>query len=253
MKTFKADLHVHTLLSPCGHLEMSPRNLILRAAELGLEIIAITDHNTVKHCELVAELAKDHNIMVIPGCETTTSEEVHCLSYFETIEIAQQYEDFLNDNYLKLPNDSKHFGYQVVLDKDENIIEEVDHALIMATDLSISDVATKTHELGGVFIPAHIERPGYGLLRQLGFVPDDLEYDALEISYRSSIEKFKQQNPTLADKTMISNSDSHHPEHLARAYNMLRMEKASFEEFKLAIQGRNERSVEQVINNIIND
>ena len=87
MNFYKGDLHIHSVLSPCGDLNMSPVNIIDEALKKGLHLIAITDHNSTRHCELSISLGEEKGLFVIPGCEITSKEEVHCLVFLEDLEI----------------------------------------------------------------------------------------------------------------------------------------------------------------------
>jgi predicted metal-dependent phosphoesterase TrpH len=130
MDVFRADLHIHTVLSPCGDLEMSPKNIVMNAKKQGLDIIGITDHNSTKHGPLIKKIGEQNGIFVMLGVEVTTKEEVHCLAYFEDEHLLADFQQYLSDNLPYIKNNPDYFGYQVVLDEKENIIEEVDSLLV---------------------------------------------------------------------------------------------------------------------------
>jgi 3',5'-nucleoside bisphosphate phosphatase len=243
MQTFSADLHVHTLLSPCGDLEMSPANIVKIAARKHIDILGITDHNSTKHGPLIQKMAAKNGIFVVCGAEVTTKEEIHCLTFFENIEKLMRFQQYLDENLADVKNNPQKFGYQVVLDEDEMIVEEVDKLLIAAIDQSIDEVEEMVHKLDGLFIPAHIDRPAYSLLGQLGFLPPGLKADALEISKNTTAEELVKLHPELASHTFIQSSDAHFPEQLGTRLTRFEMKTRSFQEIAMALRGEDRRSV----------
>ncbi|MGE0089876.1 MAG: PHP domain-containing protein [Bacteroidales bacterium] len=243
MKLYKADLHIHTVLSPCGDLEMSPANIVNRAKEKGLEIIGITDHNNTKNCKVIEEIAAKEGILVLKGAEVTTKEEVHCLAFFEKDNELNEFQNYLDSFITKIKNDPEKFGYQVVVDKNENIVEQIDWLLISALDQNIQQVERKVHQLNGLFIPAHIDRARYSLISQLGFVPADLNEDALELSKHIAKSSFIDQNKYLADRCFIRNSDSHFTENIGDCSTIFQMNEKTFSEVRMALKSENGRKV----------
>lgn len=236
MRSFKADLHIHTCLSPCGDLDMSPRNIVAQAKEKGLDLIAITDHNSTRNVRTCIELGAKNNLFVIGGCEINTQEEVHCLAFFPNLEVLDEFQQFL-DNYLPdIKNDVQIFGFQVAVDEDDNVIYEEEKALIAALNVDLEEVAEKVLSMGGIFIPAHIDKTKNSIFSQLGFIPFDLKYNALEISWRTTQEKFNANYPKLAEKTFIRNSDAHYVEDIGKVFSEFQMEDLSWESFKAAFE-----------------
>lgn len=244
MRFFKADLHIHTLLSPCGDLEMSPKNIVEKAGVEKLDIIGITDHNSTRHCKLISELASQHNIFVFCGAEVTSREEAHCLAFLPDFEKLDEFQNYLDKYLSPIPNDPNKFGYQVQVDKDENIIYEEENLLISAIDQSVDEIEEMVHGLGGIFIPAHVNRQTFSIISQLGFIPPDLNYDALELSKHISKEKFIQQNAYLKNSTFIQSSDAHFISNVGDVSTQFYMEKASFDEVKMALRNEGGRFVE---------
>ncbi len=238
MNRYRADLHVHTVLSPCGDLDMSPANIVEAATRKRVDILGITDHNSTRHGELIKRLAEKEGIFVLCGAEVTTREEIHCLAFFENNDILKEFQEYLEGLMGTVRNQPELFGYQVVVDEKERIIEEVDKLLISAIDASLEQVEEKVHSLGGIFIPAHIDRPSYSLLSQLGFVPPGLKADALEISGRTTRDEMLNRFPDLAGYTFIGSSDAHHPGQLGTRTTVFEMETRSFGEIRLALAGR---------------
>lgn len=243
MNTYRADLHIHTVLSPCGDLEMSPLKIVAKAREKGLDMIGITDHNTTRHCKLVSKLAEPAGIFVLMGAEVTTREEVHCLTFFENDDQLSEFQVYLEKHLPPIPNNTEKFGYQVVVDKDEQIIDEIEFLLLSALDQSIEQIEQKVHSLGGIFIPAHIDRPSYSILSQLGFIPADLMIDGLEISANCKTQSVVPFLEKQAGKTIIRNSDAHYEENIGKAFSMFEMEHRTFSEVKLALHGWQGRKV----------
>jgi 3',5'-nucleoside bisphosphate phosphatase len=243
MKRFRADMHIHTVLSPCADLEMSPANIISGARSKKMDIIGITDHNHTGQCKLVQQLCAGTDLFVLSGTEVTTREEIHCLAFFEDSDSLQSFQEWVDCSILKIKNKDHLFGYQLILDKDENILEEVDHYLGTALDKSIEEVENRVHELAGIFIPAHIDRTKNSIYSQLGFIPEEIGYDALEISWRVGRESFINQHPELANARLVTNSDSHFVADIGRRSTLFEMESASFSELRLALKGSEGRKI----------
>lgn len=243
MRTYWADLHIHTLLSPCGDLEMSPVNIIRKAREMKLDIIGITDHNSTRQVALIDELGRENGVFVMAGAEVTTREEVHCLTFFETVEELTEFQFYLDRHLIVIKNDPDRFGYQVVVDRDEQIVYQEERLLIAAIDQSIDELEVKVHELNGLFIPAHVNREKYSLTSQLGFVPVDIKADALEISRHISKEKFLEANPKLNGFNILRNSDAHTPEMIGEISSEFFIESCSFKEIKMALRGEKGRKL----------
>lgn len=243
MKTFRVDLHTHTVLSPCGDLEMSPVNIVKKAKERGIDILGISDHNTTLHAPLVKELASKEGLVVMMGAEVTTKEEVHCLCFFETVEKLSVFQAYLEEYLPQIPNDTDKFGYQVVVNEEEKILKELEWLLISAISQSIDQVEKKVHELNGLFIPAHINKMQDSIISQLGFIPLDLNVDALELTRHISKEAFLEKNAYLKDKTFIKSSDAHCIDLVGSIYTEFLLKEASFNEVKMALRNQKGRSV----------
>lgn len=231
----KADLHIHSVLSPCGDLEMSPTAIVDKAKQAGLDIIGITDHNSTLHAPLIKALGKEKGITVLMGAEVTTSEEIHCLCFMEDIDKLDQFQSFIDENILGIPNDPKKFGYQVVVNRNEEIIREIPQLLIQSTMISFDQLQSKVKELNGIFIPAHIDRSSYSLISQLGFIPFDTEVTAFEISKHANIEELQTSQPQLKESPIIRSSDAHFITDIGSGYSILEVENQDFSSIKHAI------------------
>lgn len=232
MNCFNADLHIHTCLSPCGSLDMSPGNIIRTAKAKGLHMIAITDHNTTRNVRVCVEIGSREGVYVIPGCEVNTREEVHCLCYFPHLQALEEFQNYLEERMTDVKNDPRRMGYQVAVDENDLIVYEEERSLFMSIDDEIEGVAGEVHRLDGIFVPAHIDRPKNSLFSQLGFIPFDLEYDALEVSKATTPEEFVKKHQGLKGKRFLQNSDAHYPEDIASVYNRFNMERPDWECFR---------------------
>lgn len=243
MKLFRADLHIHTLLSPCGELSMSPVNIINMAIRKKLDIIGISDHNTTRQSSLVRMLAEKKGLFVLRGAEITTREEVHCLAFFEDNDTILRFQELLDEHLPNIPNNPLLFGDQIAVDENENIIYTEKKLLTNAVNLSLEELEAWVHGNDGIFIPAHIDRMKNSLFSQLGFLPENLKADALEVSKKSSPDLFMKSHPEVSNYTLIINSDSHFPESIGTAYNNFLMEKATFKEIQMALACINGRKI----------
>jgi len=243
MKVFNADLHIHTVLSPCGSLEMSPKTIVKTAVEKKIDIIGITDHNSTRQCRVVADEAEKAGLTCYCGAEVTTKEEVHCLAFFENFEKLDLFQQYLEMNLPDIMNDTNLFGYQVVVNELEEIVFQESKLLISALNQSIDQVEQEVHRLGGIFIPAHVNRSKFGLISQLGFIPPDLKFDALELTKHLKTDQFLMAWPYLKDATIIRSSDAHQPEVIGESFTRLQMKSKDFNEFRMALRKEDGREV----------
>lgn len=243
MNSFRADLHIHTVLSPCADLNMSPGNIIAEAERTGLDIIGITDHNTTRHCRLIKRLAERSGIFTLAGAEITTAEEVHCLVFFEEIETIDEFQEFIDGRLPDIKNVPELFGHQVQVNEKEEIIYTEEKMLLNALRVTINELEAYVHHRNGLFIPAHIDRMKNSIYSQLGFLPAGLKADALEVSRRSDPEKFRKDHPETNSFTVITGSDAHFTQQVGTYPFNAVMEKRSFSELRLALHGREERRI----------
>ena len=244
MPSFRADLHVHTVLSPCGDLEMSPSAIVRRAAALGLDMIAITDHNTTRQVRTCQKIGRDMGIVVLGGVEVTTQEEAHALAYFENDDQLGQMQEFLDRHLPKIPNDEDRFGYQLIVDEDENIVGEEPYHLLNAIDVDVDGIYEEVHRIGGLFVPAHVNKGSTSLMSQLGFIPPDLRADALEINRFTTREEMLRKFAYLKRFNFITDSDAHLLPSLGEAYTLLTMQHRTFAELRMALRGEEGRATD---------
>ncbi len=230
-----ADLHIHTTLSPCGDLEMSPAHIIAMARKRGLGILGITDHNSTRQAGIIRDLGKEKGIWVLTGVEITTSEEAHCLAFFEDDNSLSAFQAYLDQHLPDIPNKPEKFGYQVVANVKEEIIYEEKKLLITALNQNLREIEKKVRECNGIFIPAHLDKPRFSILSQLGFIPPDLHYDALEVSANTTPEIFAGQHPELKNAPFIHSSDAHYPEDIGKVSTLLSLPEISFQSLRIAL------------------
>ncbi|HCC35963.1 MAG TPA: phosphoesterase [Ruminococcaceae bacterium] len=208
---FYYDLHLHSCLSPCGDDDMTPYNLVNMAALLGLDIIALTDHNSSLNCPAALAAADKAGVLLIPGMELCTSEEIHVICLFETPDGAAEFDRYVSSRLPDIANRPEIFGNQLIMDSGDTVTGRVVPLLINAADISVMDVTALTGAYGGIAFPAHIDRPAYSILSALGDIPPDCGFTAAEISARpqNKIPALKKNHPALMDFLILSNSDAH--------------------------------------------
>ncbi len=240
LRPFKADLHIHTCLSPCTELDMSPKGILTAAKEKEIDIIGICDHNSSENSLAVINAAKEMNIRVFPGMEVTSREEVHVLALFDEIENALKLQKFI---YKNLPgeNDEKAFGMQVVVNENEEVLGFNKKLLIGATTIPLEEVIRLIHSLSGIVIASHIDRESFSIIGQLGFIPDDLELDALEISPKITFKEAKKRYPK--NYPITCSSDAHYPNDIGQGFTSFLMEDRTIEEIKKALNNEEGRKL----------
>ncbi|TAJ14966.1 PHP domain-containing protein [Marinilabiliaceae bacterium JC017] len=243
MRKYLADLHIHTVLSPCGSLEMSPGRIVQEARNRGLDIIGITDHNSTRQCAEVVRRGKQEGIVVICGAEVTTKEEVHCLTFFEDFDKLQQFQKYLDIHLPEIENDPFKFGYQVWVDQQEQIIGEEHRLLISAINQSIDEVEQEVHRLSGLFLAAHIDKTRFSLISQLGFVPPELRLDGVGVSPVSTPDKLVRQFPWLHEMSVITASDAHMPGQIGMKNTCFLLNEPTFAEIVKALRGEDGRRI----------
>jgi PHP family Zn ribbon phosphoesterase len=222
-----ADLHIHSTLSPCASLEMSPAAIIRRARELSLDVIAVSDHNSVENCFRAAEIGEKNGVQVLFGMEAQTREDVHILCLFENRRQAEHFNDRIYALLPDVKNNPDFFGDQVVVDEQDNIIRHEEKLLLNALNVSIPELLELVQRHQGFTIPAHVESAPYGLLVNLGMIPHELEGSVLEISCATRSETVLHMYPDLARFPLISNSDAHYLKDIGRAYTQFHAADAS--------------------------
>lgn len=243
MNIYKADLHIHTVLSPCGDLEMSPRAILDMCVLKQLDIIGITDHNSTLQCPVMVEAGNEKGITVLPGVELNTSEEVHLLAYFKDLSVLPTFQEWIDAHLPVINNRPDLFGHQVVVDLDENILLEEKRLLITALSAGIDETIREVKSLGGMVIPAHIGKGKNSLFSQLGFIPKNLSVDAMETSGEKNHRMLLSRCPELSALPFIYGSDAHYLEDIGKHYTLFEMEHKGFQEIVLALSGEKNRRI----------
>lgn len=234
LRTFRAELHVHTVLSPCAEVEMIPPLIVQQALENKIDIIAITDHNATANIRAVQKAAQGTGLIVLPGMELQTVEEVHSLCIFEDTSQAEVFQKIVSQALPPLKNDPEHFGEQFVVDETGDFIRREDQLLILSTEMSLSQAWRFVNEMGGIFLPAHVNRKAFGLLENLGFIPQDIPLPAVEISRHLKSDEAVQKFPQLFGYTLLKGGDAHRLDELA-GFNQFSLVAPTFAEIKMAI------------------
>lgn len=217
---YRFDLHLHSCLSPCGDLECAPSAVVQRAKAVGLHGIMLADHNSSKNALACAEHCRREGIACLFGMEITSSEEVHSLAVFDTVEQAAAMTDFVYAALPKRVNQPEIFGDQPVVNADDEI-EELEWRLLSApTRLSLKTIGEKIHGLGGLFIPTHVDRPTFSVFSQLGGIAGDEGFDAVELSRFAKLDEWKDKLRGLA---VIRSSDAHYLENIGSIWTELEL------------------------------
>jgi hypothetical protein len=242
MQWFSADLHVHTCLSPCAGLDMGPRSIVGAAKRRGLDVIGISDHNSTENSPAVVRAAIGHDLTVLPGMEVTSREEVHILALFDNVDRALRLQQIVYDN-LPGRNNPDVFGMQVVVDEEHTVLGFNDRLLAGATQLPLEEVVDSIHRLDGLAIAAHIDRESFGIIGQLGFIPADLDLDALELSPHITLQEARRRFPECASRPFVRSSDAHSLEQVGNGRTAFLLGEATLDEIRKAFQGKEGRSV----------
>ena len=208
MNRYYYDLHIHSCLSPCGDDDNTPNNIAGMASLCGLNIVALTDHNTCDNCPAFFEAARRYGIIPIAGMELTTSEDIHVVCLFETLESAMAFSQKVKSFRIPYKNRPDIFGSQLILDGQDNIIGEEENLLINATLISIEEVPALVGEFNGICYPAHIDRQSNGIISILGTFPNSPHFNCVELYDNQKCEEYIQKY-NLHDKKIIISSDTH--------------------------------------------
>lgn len=210
MIEFRAELHVHTVLSPCAGRDMLPEAIVEAAFFNEINLIAITDHNAGYNAGPVMKVGRSQGLMVLPGMELETEEEIHSICLFDTLAQLRALQKIADEKLPYFPNNEEFFGPQWVVDEKGKIIRTEKRQLLFPVQISIQEACRIVTDLGGLFIPAHVNREAYGLLARLGTVPPDLDVQILEIDRRITKEAFFKRFPELAGYRLIQSGDVHY-------------------------------------------
>ncbi len=240
LRLFKADLHIHTCLSPCTELNMSPKGILTVAKKKGIDILGICDHNTSENSLAIMKAAKKMHIHVLPGMEVTSEEEVHVLALFDDIGNALKLQEHVYQN-LPGKNDEETFGMQVIVNEKDEVLGFNDKLLIGATTMPLDEILRLIHAFEGLAIASHINREAFSIIGQLGFIPDNLGLNALEISPSITIEEAKKKYPY--NYPITSSSDAHYPDDIGKSFTSFLLQDGTVTEIKKALKNEDGRKL----------
>lgn len=229
------DFHIHSCLSPCGNDDMTPYNIAGMAAVKGLDVIAVTDHNTCRNCPAVLAAAEEYGILALCGMELTTSEEVHAVCLFAELSQALAFDAYVYPRILDVKNREDIFGRQEIYGLDDRVSGIEERLLISATSISFEGLWELVRSFGGVMLPAHIDKTSNSLISNLGFVPEDSQFAAAELHDMGNLHRLKRQNPYLEGCRILVDSDAHYLEDIREP------------EFTIEVPERSARAVLEVL------
>lgn len=223
------DLHIHSALSPCSEEDMTPNNIVNMSFIKGIDIIAVTDHNHAGNARAVMKCAKKRGVVAVPGMEVATREEVHLVCLFPGLDEVLKMQDSIYKSLPDIKNRPDIYGEQLLMDENDDVTGYVEKLLITGADMGVEDVVSDVQELGGVVIPAHVDRESYSMLWNLGDIPDDLSINYLELSAACDKDNFLKRYPKLRKYNFIKSSDAHSLQYILERESFIELEEISIE------------------------
>lgn len=208
MSEFRAELHIHSCLSPCADDDMTPANIAGMALLAGADVAALTDHNSTDNCPAFFAACEMYGVVPVGGMELTTAEEIHLVCLFATLEAAMAFGAAVQGHRMRVPNRPAFFGNQILMDAEDRVCGEEPFLLPPATDLSLEEAAALVHAHGGAAYPAHVERPSGGVLAILGGMPASPRFRAAEVRDAALLESLHNR-PDMAGLRLLTASDAH--------------------------------------------
>ena len=230
MKVFY-DIHIHSTLSACGDELQTPNNILNMAMLKKLDMIAITDHNTLKHLPSFAKIIDSYDFLFLFGCEVTVKEGFHVLTYFENLETAMEFDQILEKKNTKETHDAEKYGKQMIYDEYDMPIQEIDYHLNYPLDITFLELITIVKKLEGIVIPAHIDRRGSGILDKYQNL-ELFDIDGIEICDTENKERLLKENKSLRKIPKVYNSDAHSLDMINERIHYLELEELTFQGFK---------------------
>ena len=204
------DLHMHSCLSPCGDMDMTPNNIAGMAMSKGRNIIALTYHNSARNTPSLLKWAEQYGLIALPGMELTTEEEVHVVCLFAELEDALAFDSYVYERLIKIRNKKEIFGEQIIMNEMDEPIGEEEYLLINATSISFDSVYDIVKEFHGIMIPAHLDKTTTSLLSNLGMIPPNSRFTCAEVKNLEKLHGLMKANPYLEKCRIISDSDAHY-------------------------------------------
>ncbi len=223
MSRYYYDLHIHSCLSPCADNDMTPNNIAGMAVVNGLNLVALTDHNTTKNCRPFFTAAKKHGIVPVAGMEMTTAEDIHIVALFPTLESAEAFDTEFQQYRILYLNKTHIFGDQLLMDENDEIIGQEPHLLLNACSLSVQEAVPLLRSYGAAVFPAHVDRPENGMIAALGCIPDDPHFNCVEFREADAVDAYIDKYG-LRDKIVLQDSDAHYLWDIHEKGNFLELE-----------------------------
>ena len=223
MAKYFYDLHLHSCLSPCGDMDMTPNNIVNMAKLLGLDIIALTDHNTSRNCEAAMKVGEEVGVLVLPGMELTTAEDIHAVCLFPTLENALAFSDYVDEHRIKVKNKAEIYGRQVIMNENDEEVGETEDLLLPASFIGMYEAYGKAKEFGGICYPAHIDRDSLSILSVLGEIDPYCGFKRAELADISRLEELREKHPILDTLNIITCSDAHYLENMKDAAHTIEL------------------------------
>jgi len=224
---------------------MSPREVVGAALRNGIDLIGVCDHNSAENVLAVKKAGIRNGLAVLGGMEVTSSEEAHILAFFDDDDDLLDFQKFIYDN-LEGENDGHTFGLQVIADDEDGVTGFCDRLLIGATSLTAESIVAKARASKGesLVIAAHVDREAFSIIGQLGFIPDSLVFDAVEVSANANIAEVKKKIPDCVRYPVITSSDAHSPGDIGKRFTSFVLEEGTVAEIKKALNGKEGRKAE---------
>jgi len=212
MSLYRCDLHIHSCLSPCGDDDMTPANIVGMATLNGLQIVALTDHNSLKNCPAFYKLAKAYGLIPVAGVELTTSEDVHAVCLFRDLEAAMEFDRFIESRRIPIRNKPDIFGNQTIMDENDEKCGEEEYLLINAVNISLDEAHCEVTRRGGVCFPAHIDRSSNGIIAMLGDFPPEPHFTSFELNDIDSLPECVSRFSIITERGLVhvASSDAHY-------------------------------------------
>ena len=226
MLSLAADLHLHSCLSPCGDEDMTPNNIVNMAKVKGLQMIALTDHNTTRNLPAISKCAQREGLLFIPGIEVQSQEDVHLVCYFPSLKDAMEFGGVIEDRLGCIWNRPELFGTQIIRNEEDEEIGQIDKLLLQSVPMDINEIYDMALLHGGICVPAHINRESNSLLYILGFLPEEPPFPTVELSPKASAPSVDLQN-----RRVLYNSDAHYLWDIFEADNFIRLEEPTAQAF----------------------
>lgn len=241
MERLYYDIHLHSCLSPCSDNDMTPNNIINMAVLKELDVIALTDHNSCKNCPAFVRAAENSGIIVIPGMELCTSEEIHAVCLFYDLESAMEFDSYVYKRCPDIINNTEAYGEQNIVDENDNLIGIEKKLLVTASEISIMDISELMKRFNGVCFPAHIDKNSYSILAMLGDIPAECGFCAAEIAKPQKYDNLKALYPQLGSMNITTSSDAHYLWDISERYYHLVCKERTASSFLDAIKSFNEK------------